>query len=130
MAQVKLGPVAHFRLAVRNPEASATWWTGHFDLVERFRTDDRIAIGNDAILIALSSGEPDPAVVEHMAFLVNDIGALQAARDALKTSGVELEDPGDEIGPVAPGSKSLGLWFRDLDGYRWELFLPAASLET
>ncbi|MEY2574336.1 MAG: hypothetical protein QOJ87_2549, partial [Verrucomicrobiota bacterium] len=31
------------------------------------------------------------------------------------------EDPGHEIGPEAPGSPHLGIWFRDLDGYRWEL---------
>ena len=35
--------------------------------------------------------------------------------------GVEIEDPGDEIGPEAPGSKNMGLWFHDPDGYRWEL---------
>ena len=32
-----------------------------------------------------------------------------------------LEDPGDEIGPEAPGSPHMGLWFYDADGYRWEL---------
>ncbi len=30
-------------------------------------------------------------------------------------------DPGEEIGPEAPGSKNMGLWFHDPDGYRWEL---------
>jgi hypothetical protein len=32
-----------------------------------------------------------------------------------------IEDPGDEIGPEADGSKNMGIWFYDLDGYRWEL---------
>ena len=27
----------------------------------------------------------------------------------------------DEIGPEAPGSPHMGLWFVDPDGYRWEL---------
>jgi len=26
-----------------------------------------------------------------------------------------------KIGPEAPGSKNIGLWFHDPDGYRWEL---------
>jgi catechol 2,3-dioxygenase-like lactoylglutathione lyase family enzyme len=60
-----------------------------------------------------------------MAFRVPDRAALESALETLKANGVEVEDPGDEIGPVGPGSQSLGLWFRDLDGYRWELILPA-----
>jgi hypothetical protein len=39
----------------------------------------------------------------------------------LKKIGVDIEDPGDEIGPEAPGSKNIGLWLHDPDGYRWEL---------
>ncbi len=35
--------------------------------------------------------------------------------------------PGDEIGAVAPGSASMGLWFHDVDGYRWELFVQRES---
>jgi catechol 2,3-dioxygenase-like lactoylglutathione lyase family enzyme len=38
-----------------------------------------------------------------------------------KKHKVEIEDPGDEIGPESPGSPHIGLWFRDPDGYRWEL---------
>ena len=43
--------------------------------------------------------------------------------------GVALENdaiPGDEIGPEAPGSPHLGLWFHDPDGYRWELSVQNA----
>jgi catechol 2,3-dioxygenase-like lactoylglutathione lyase family enzyme len=64
-----------------------------------------------------------------MAFRVHDLASLEAARDALRVSGVALEDPGDEIGPVAEGSKSVGLWFRDPDGYRWELYVQSPSDE-
>jgi len=46
---------------------------------------------------------------------------LRKALDHLKKIGAELEDPGDEIGPEAPGSPHTGLWFHDPDGYRWEL---------
>lgn len=46
---------------------------------------------------------------------------LRAALAGLHAAGVALEDPGDEIGPEAPGSGNLGLWFVDPDGYRWEL---------
>jgi hypothetical protein len=47
----------------------------------------------------------------------------------LKKNGVELEDPGDEIGPVAPGSPDVGLWFHDPDGYRWELSVQNGAHE-
>jgi len=47
--------------------------------------------------------------------------ALREALADLKAKGVDLEDPGDEIGPEGPGSKNMGLWFHDPDGYRWEL---------
>lgn len=32
-----------------------------------------------------------------------------------------------EIGPQAPGSPYVGAWFRDPDGYRWELSVEAAK---
>jgi len=46
---------------------------------------------------------------------------LRKALAHLKKHKVDLEDPRDEIGPEAPGSKHMGLWFHDPDGYRWEL---------
>jgi catechol 2,3-dioxygenase-like lactoylglutathione lyase family enzyme len=64
-----------------------------------------------------------------MAFRTRDLASLEAARDELRETGVALEDPGNEIGPVAEGSKSMGLWFRDPDGYRWELYVQAPSDE-
>jgi len=39
----------------------------------------------------------------------------------LKANGVRIEDRGDEIGPEAPGSQNIGVWFYDPDGYRFEL---------
>jgi catechol 2,3-dioxygenase-like lactoylglutathione lyase family enzyme len=119
--RVKLGAVGHFGLAVNDPDASARWWTSNFDLEEIFRFDDGVAVSNDAITIALSKGKPDPAAFGHMSFHVKNMKRLRAARDGLLKNGVELEDPGDEIGPEAPESPHLGLWFHDPDGYRWEL---------
>jgi hypothetical protein len=46
---------------------------------------------------------------------------LRQALEHLKKERVDIEDPGDEIGPEAPGSPNMGLWFHDPDGYRWEL---------
>lgn len=40
---------------------------------------------------------------------------------------VQMEDPGHEIAPEGPGSKNIGLWFYDPDGYRLELTVPAAA---
>jgi hypothetical protein len=48
----------------------------------------------------------------------------------LKKSGVELEDPGDEIGLTSPGSPHMGLWFHDPDGYRWELSVQNGAREN
>jgi catechol 2,3-dioxygenase-like lactoylglutathione lyase family enzyme len=119
--RIKLGPVGHFSLAVRDPDASAAWWNRNFDLEEIFRFDDGVGISNDAITIALFSGPPGPDALEHMSFHLGSMKELRAALLQLKANGVELEDPDDEIGPEAPGSPHMGLWFHDPDGYRWEL---------
>ena len=50
-----------------------------------------------------------------------NMAALRRALAHLKKHKVKIEDPGDEIGPEAPGSPNMGLWFYDPDGYRWEL---------
>jgi hypothetical protein len=55
------------------------------------------------------------------------MATLRKALDHLKKQDVHLEDPGDEIGPKAPGSPHRGLWFHDLDGYRWELSVQGAK---
>ena len=125
---IVLGPVAHFSLAVTEPTASAEWWLSLFDLEEWARSASRVVLGNDAIAISLIKGTPDPSVLTHMAFRTRDMASLKAARDFLRDNGVALEDPGDEIGPVAEGSASVGIWFRDNDGYRWELYLAAEDI--
>lgn len=127
--RVQLGPVGHFGLAVKDPDASARWWTAHFDLDEMFRFEDGVAVSNDAITIALTKGTPNPSTFDHMSFHVKDMKTLRAALDALRASGVDLEDSGDEIGPEGPGSPHLGLWFHDPDGYRWELSVQNGATE-
>lgn len=119
--RIKLGAVGHFSLAVKDPDASAAWWSKNFDLEELFRFDDGIAISNDAITMALFRGTPGPEALEHLSFHLRSMDELQAALRQLQENGVDLEDPGDEIGPEGPGSPHMGLWFHDLDGYRWEL---------
>lgn len=119
--KVELGNVGHFGLSVRDPEASAKWWTSRFDLRIDFRFEGGVAISNEAITIALHEGVPHPGTFGHMSFHIAGMEALRTALGSLRDGGVKLEDPGDEIGPEAPGSKNMGLWFRDPDGYRWEL---------
>jgi catechol 2,3-dioxygenase-like lactoylglutathione lyase family enzyme len=119
--RVKLGHVGHFGLTVRNPDASAAWWQANFDLEEIFRFEDGIGLSNDNVTMVLSKGRPRPETIGHMSFHVADMKTLRRALTALRGNGVDLEDPGDEIGPEAPGSAHLGLWFHDPDGYRWEL---------
>jgi catechol 2,3-dioxygenase-like lactoylglutathione lyase family enzyme len=119
--KVQLGPVGHFGLAVRDLHSSARWWQSLFDLKVMFQGDAYIGLTNDDVTIVLFPGEPHPGTIEHMSFHVTDMDALRVALRILKQHDVDVEDPGDEIGPEAEGSPNVGLWFHDLDGYRWEL---------
>src|SRR5450755_720748 len=122
---IHLGVVGHFSLAVRDPKKSARWWTGTLGLRKEFEFPGGIVVGNDAVAIALFKGKPRSDVMEHMSFHLPNMAALKAALIELRRKRVELEDPGDEIGPEGPGSKNMGLWLRDPDGYRWELAVLA-----
>jgi hypothetical protein len=62
-----------------------------------------------------------------MSFHLPSLAKLRRALEHLKQVGAEVEDPGDEIGPEAPGSPNMGLWFHDPDGYRWELSVLGAQ---
>jgi catechol 2,3-dioxygenase-like lactoylglutathione lyase family enzyme len=117
----KLGVVGHFGLAVRDPKKSARWFERALGLEKQFTFEDGIAIGNENVTIALHKGKPSPRTLGHMSFHLPNMTALRKALAHLKKHRVEIEDPGDEIGPEAPGSRHMGLWFHDLDGYRWEL---------
>jgi catechol 2,3-dioxygenase-like lactoylglutathione lyase family enzyme len=122
---IRLGQVGHFSLAVRNPKKSARWWTDTMGLKKEFEFTDGVVVGNDAVAIALFKGVPRPNVMEHMSFHLQSMAALRAALAHLRRKRVTLEDPGNEIGPEAPGSMNMGLWLRDPDGYRWELAVLA-----
>jgi catechol 2,3-dioxygenase-like lactoylglutathione lyase family enzyme len=116
-----LGVVGHFGLVVRDPKKSAKWFERALGLKEQFEFENGVAVGNDNVTIALFQGKPSPKTIEHVSFHLPDMTALRKALAHLKKHKVDLEDPGDEIGPEAPGSKNMGLWFHDPDGYRWEL---------
>jgi catechol 2,3-dioxygenase-like lactoylglutathione lyase family enzyme len=118
---IKLGTVGHFGLAVREPKKSARWWKRIFDLVTMFEGDDYVGLTNENVTIVLHKGVPRPKAIGHMSFHLPSIRRLREALSELKKQRVALEDPGEEIGPEAPGSPNMGLWFRDPDGYRWEL---------
>jgi catechol 2,3-dioxygenase-like lactoylglutathione lyase family enzyme len=127
--KVQLGAVWHFSLAVRDPEKSAQFWTENFNLQEMFRSDEAIALTNGAMIIAFFKGTPHPDTIDHVSFNLDNMSALREALETLKKNGVDIEDPGDEIGPVAPGSPDMGLWFHDPDGYRWELSVQSGARE-
>jgi catechol 2,3-dioxygenase-like lactoylglutathione lyase family enzyme len=116
-----LGVVGHFGLAVRDPRRSAQWFKRALGLRKEFEFENGIAVGNDHVTIALFKGKPSPQTIDHMSFHLPDLATLRKALKYLKSQKVALEDPGDEIGPEAPGSPNIGLWFHDPDGYRWEL---------
>ena len=117
----KLGVVGHFGLAVRDPKKSADWFRRALGLQKQFEFDEGIAIGNDNVTIALFKGEPSPTTFDHMSFHLPSMAILRKALAHLKRHKVDIEDPGHEIGPEAEGSKNMGIWFHDPDGYRWEL---------
>jgi catechol 2,3-dioxygenase-like lactoylglutathione lyase family enzyme len=127
--RMHLGTVGHFSLAVSDPERSARFWASNFDLKEIFRFDEGIGLSNDAVTIVFFKGKPDPEVIDHMSFHLNGMNELRGALERLGENGVELEDPGNEIGPEAPGSPHMGLWFHDPDGYRWELSVQNGAKE-
>jgi catechol 2,3-dioxygenase-like lactoylglutathione lyase family enzyme len=116
-----LGEVGHFGLAVRDPKESAKWFERALGLKKEFDFDNGVAVGNDNVTIALFKGKPSPETIDHMSFHLPNMATLGKALEHLKSVEVDLEDQGDEIGPEAPGSANMGLWFRDPDGYRWEL---------
>ena len=120
-APFTVGVVGHFGLAVHDPKRSAKWFERALGLKKEFEFDGGIAIGNKNVTIALQKGKPSPRTLEHLSFHLPNMTALRRALAHLRKLNVELEDPGDEIGPEAPGSPHMGLWFRDPDGYRWEL---------
>ena len=117
----ELGQVGHFGLAVRNPKKSAKWFERAFGLEEQFEFEEGVAVGNDNVTIALHKGKPSPETLGHMSFHLPDMETLRRALKHLQSIGADLEDPGEEIGPEAPGSPHMGLWVHDPDGYRWEL---------
>ena len=118
-----IGTVGHFGLAVRDPQRSAKWFMSVLGLRKEFEFefDEGVAVGNDNVTIALSKGKPSPNTIGHMSFHLPSMAALRKALAHLKKHKVEVEDPGNEIGPEAPGSPNMGVWFHDPDGYRWEL---------
>ena len=116
-----LGVVGHFGLAVRDPKKSAKWFSRVLGLRKEFEFAGGVAVGNRNVTIALFKGKPSPETIEHMSFHLPNMTTLRKALSHLKKQKVKIEDPGNEIGPEAPGSKHMGIWFHDPDGYRWEL---------
>jgi catechol 2,3-dioxygenase-like lactoylglutathione lyase family enzyme len=120
-APFTLGVVGHFGLAVRDPKKSALWFQRVLGLRKEFEFENGIAVGNNNVTIALFKGKPSPQTFDHMSFHLPKMSILRKALEHLQKHKVEIEDPGDEIGPESAGSPHKGLWFHDPDGYRWEL---------
>jgi catechol 2,3-dioxygenase-like lactoylglutathione lyase family enzyme len=126
--KIKLGTIGHFGLSVRDPRASARWWKALVDFREEPWSDgDVVGLSNRDVTMVLMRGVPRPKTIGHISFHLRNAKALRDALALLKRRHVSVEDPGDEIGPEAPGSKNIGLWFCDPDGYRWELSVLARS---
>jgi catechol 2,3-dioxygenase-like lactoylglutathione lyase family enzyme len=122
-----LGVVGHFGLAVRDPQKSARWFQRVLGLRKEFEFENGVAVGNKNVTIALFKGKPSPHTLDHMSFHLPNMSILRKALAHLKKHKVDVEDPGQEIGPEGPGSKNMGLWFHDPDGYRWELSVQSRN---
>ena len=122
---IRLGTVGHFGINVRDVRKATQWWVKKLNLKKEFEFPGGAVVGNDAIAIVLIQGTPRPEVLDHVSFHLPSMKALRDALRELKRKKVDLEDPGNEIGPEAQGSKNMGLWFHDPDGYRWELSVLA-----
>jgi len=122
---LKLGPVGHFGISVNDPQKSARWWIKTLNVKKRFEFPGGTVVGSDDVDVVLLKGTPHPEVIDHVSFHLPSMAALRAALGELKRKGVDLEDPGDEIGSEGGDSPNMGLWFRDPDGYRWELSVLA-----
>ena len=127
--KLQLGTVGHLGIAVRDPQKSAKWWVENLNLKKRFAFPGGVVIGSDGVDLVLHKGKPQPDVLDHVSFHLPSRRALKSALKELKAKNVRLEDPGDEIGPEGPGSRNMGLWFYDPDGYRWELSVLAKSVK-
>jgi catechol 2,3-dioxygenase-like lactoylglutathione lyase family enzyme len=125
-APFKLGVVGHFGLAVRDPRRSAKWFTRVLGWRKEFEFENGVAVGNENVTIALFKGKPSPRTIDHMSFHLPNMATLRKALKHLKRHRVNVEDPGDEIGPESPDSPHMALWFHDPDGYRWELSVQGA----
>jgi catechol 2,3-dioxygenase-like lactoylglutathione lyase family enzyme len=122
---IQLGTVGHFGLAVRDPRKSARWWQRIFDLTVIFQGDGYVGLTNANVTIVFHKGTPRPNTIGHMSLHLPSMRRLRDALRILEKHHVDVEDPGDEIGPEAPGSPNRGVWFHDPDGYRWELSVQA-----
>jgi catechol 2,3-dioxygenase-like lactoylglutathione lyase family enzyme len=123
--KIQLGTVGHFGVAVRDPRKSARWWQRVFDLTKIFEGDGYVGLTNESVTIVLHNGIPRPKTIGHVSFHLPNMRRLREALAILRAHRVKVEDPGDEIGPEAPGSPNMGVWFHDPDGYRWELSVQA-----
>jgi hypothetical protein len=68
-------------------------------LRKEFEFEDGVAVGNDNVTIVLFKGKPSPETLGQMSFHLPDMATLRKVLDHLKKHDVDLEDPGDEIGP-------------------------------
>jgi catechol 2,3-dioxygenase-like lactoylglutathione lyase family enzyme len=116
-------------LRTRGVRHHRPYYVANLGLREEFEFDEGVAVGSDGIMFAFFRGTPAPDSIEHISFHLPDVATLRAALAYLQANGVALEDPGDEIGPEAPGSPNVGIWLHDPDGYRLELNVQFGAAE-
>ncbi len=120
-APFTLGQIGHIGLAVKDPREAADWYVANLGMEEAFEFDGGVAIESEGVTLVFHKGRPSPSTIGHVSFHLPDVATLEKALAFLKKNGVDLEDPGNEIGPEAEGSPHIALWLHDPNGYRIEL---------
>ena len=68
---------------------------------------------------------PASAGLHHLSFMMDTLAEVRRAEAGLKAQGVEFHHHG--VVAHAPGAPSGGIFFRDPDGIRLEIFAPAGD---
>jgi catechol 2,3-dioxygenase-like lactoylglutathione lyase family enzyme len=122
---VKINKIGHLVYEVSDVDRTVAFWTD----IMNFKVSDRTAsgmvflrCGKDHHAIAVRPGKasqrPDAGLqVEHLAFEVDDVDMLLRAQKYMEAKGVEIASSGRK----GAGS-SYSLYFRDPDGYLFELY--------
>ena len=123
--------MGHVGLNVSNRVRSKKFYLGLLGFEIKAESEKFILLGRGPqILLTLwqqATGKyaPAEAGLHHLSFMVDDMADVRAAEGKLKAQGVEFQYDG--VVPHLEGAASGGIFFRDPDGIRLEIFAPTGA---